>query len=107
MGIIVTVVYKMRNCVRVARQTLTLFVWVQILVPQPTPPVLGIQGPAGFSMLWNRGGKPAVVRVLSGSCYMRALLKASIKRKATAKRINSLVTVFQVAIGTGRIVSAY
>ena len=25
----------MRNCVRVARQTLTLFVWVQILVPQP------------------------------------------------------------------------
>ena len=23
------------NCVRVARQTLTLFVWVQILVPQP------------------------------------------------------------------------
>ena len=27
--------YAMRNCVRVARQTLTLFVWVQILVPQP------------------------------------------------------------------------
>ncbi len=27
----------MRNCVRVARQTLTLFVWVQILVPQPKP----------------------------------------------------------------------
>ena len=25
----------MRNCVMVARQTLTLFVWVQILVPQP------------------------------------------------------------------------
>ena len=25
----------LRNCVRVARQTLTLFVWVQILVPQP------------------------------------------------------------------------
>ena len=28
----------MRNCVRVARQTLTLFVWVQILVPQPLKP---------------------------------------------------------------------
>ena len=25
----------MRYCVMVARQTLTLFVWVQILVPQP------------------------------------------------------------------------
>ena len=25
----------MPDCVRVARQTLTLFVWVQILVPQP------------------------------------------------------------------------
>ena len=25
----------MRNCVMVARQTLTLFVWVRILVPQP------------------------------------------------------------------------
>ena len=25
----------LRNCVMVARQTLTLFVWVQILVPQP------------------------------------------------------------------------
>ena len=25
----------MRNCVMVAQQTLTLFVWVQILVPQP------------------------------------------------------------------------
>ena len=25
----------MRNCVTVAQQTLTLFVWVQILVPQP------------------------------------------------------------------------
>ncbi len=25
----------MRNCVRVAQQTLTLFVWVRILVPQP------------------------------------------------------------------------
>ena len=25
----------MRNCVKVARQTLTLFVWVRILVPQP------------------------------------------------------------------------
>ena len=28
--------YALRNCVMVARQTLTLFVWVQILVPQPT-----------------------------------------------------------------------
>ena len=26
----------LRNCVMVARQTLTLFVWVQILVPQPS-----------------------------------------------------------------------
>ena len=26
---------SMRNCVKVARQTLTLFVWVRILVPQP------------------------------------------------------------------------
>ena len=26
----------LRNCVRVARQTLTLFVWVRILVPQPS-----------------------------------------------------------------------
>ena len=26
---------SLRNCVMVARQTLTLFVWVQILVPQP------------------------------------------------------------------------
>ena len=25
----------LRNCVMAARQTLTLFVWVQILVPQP------------------------------------------------------------------------
>ncbi len=28
----------MRNCVRVAQQTLTLFVWVRILVPQPNTP---------------------------------------------------------------------
>ena len=28
----------MRNCVKVARQTLTLFVWVRILVPQPKNP---------------------------------------------------------------------
>ena len=33
--IIISVVKTLRNCVRVARQTLTLFVWVQILVPQP------------------------------------------------------------------------
>lgn len=33
--IIIFVVKTLRNCVRVARQTLTLFVWVQILVPQP------------------------------------------------------------------------
>ena len=26
---------SLRNCVRVAQQTLTLFVWVRILVPQP------------------------------------------------------------------------
>ncbi len=29
----------LRNCVKVARQTLTLFVWVRILVPQPKAPV--------------------------------------------------------------------
>ena len=28
----------MRNCVRVAQQTLTLYVWVRILVPQPLAP---------------------------------------------------------------------
>ena len=28
----------MRNCVRVAQQTLTLYVWVRILVPQPMAP---------------------------------------------------------------------
>ena len=28
----------MRNCVRVAQQTLTLYVWVRILVPQPFGP---------------------------------------------------------------------
>ena len=28
----------MRNCVRVAQQTLTLYVWVRILVPQPWAP---------------------------------------------------------------------
>ena len=30
---------SVRNCVRVARQTLTLFVWVRILVPQPSAPI--------------------------------------------------------------------
>ena len=30
----------MRNCVRVAQQTLTLYVWVRILVPQPCGPKL-------------------------------------------------------------------
>ena len=36
----------MRNCVRVARQTLTLFVWVRILVPQPriSPGIVDIPG---------------------------------------------------------------
>ena len=29
----------MRNCVRVAQQTLTLYVWVRILVPQPLAPI--------------------------------------------------------------------
>ena len=28
----------LRNCVRVAQQTLTLYVWVRILVPQPNAP---------------------------------------------------------------------
>ena len=31
---------SLRNCVRVAQQTLTLFVWVRILVPQPKNPSL-------------------------------------------------------------------
>ena len=31
----------MRNCVRVAQQTLTLYVWVRILVPQPIAPSFG------------------------------------------------------------------
>ena len=36
----------MRNCVRVARQTLTLFVWVRILVPQPriSPGIFDVPG---------------------------------------------------------------
>ncbi len=34
--------FALRNCVRVARQTLTLFVWVRILVPQPEKPVLNV-----------------------------------------------------------------
>ncbi len=37
----------MRYCVMVARQTLTLFVWVQILVPQPKRD-LGISGVSSY-----------------------------------------------------------
>ena len=39
----------MRNCVRVAQQTLTLYVWVRILVPQPMAPRLG----AVFIEVWR------------------------------------------------------
>ncbi len=35
MGVLATARATLRNCVRVAQQTLTLYVWVQILVPQP------------------------------------------------------------------------
>ena len=39
----------MRNCVRVAQQTLTLYVWVRILVPQPMAPLVG----AIFHEVWR------------------------------------------------------
>ena len=40
----------MRNCVRVAQQTLTLYVWVRILVPQPkAPKIFG----AEFFEVWR------------------------------------------------------
>lgn len=40
----------MRNCVRVAQQTLTLYVWVRILVPQPKIGKIQ-QNLAGFYLL--------------------------------------------------------
>ena len=48
----------MRNCVRVAQQTLTLYVWVRILVPQPLAPItsgLFFRGVAQFGSALRSG----------------------------------------------------
>ena len=48
----------MRNCVRVAQQTLTLYVWVRILVPQPMAPThsgLFFRGVAQFGSALRSG----------------------------------------------------